>query len=418
MLARMSRNIGAQFLGLLSGLLDRLLLAGLMIRVWGLEAFTDWSVITSAATLFGVCELGMQLHFLNLMQAAHVKGERAAFEHVFGIAKFCYGAIALAFCAFIPLALWAANTWRWFDMRAFAVNETAVIFIAMALASVIAVLRAPYASSLMARGHFPLAITMGTLTFTAMVLISIAALADGARPITLAIIQLLWMGPVSILLLYWADRRNRAAMNFGPASGYRVPTWVEVRSIARHVKWFAVQQVGPIILLQLPVTLMTGFGVETRALAAFILIRTLINITRQLTTVVSSATGVEIASVMHAETDSAGTAWAATQRVGWTATAAAAVLAPAILIFGGQFVEVWTKRSDIFDPTLTAWLLLPVIATIPLQQVATHLQFAGRVVWRRRNDRDAMAEAHPFAAEFQHAVGWRVRLGQEVVGEE
>ena len=72
MLARMSWNIGAQFLGLLSGLLDRLLLAGLMIRIWGLDAFTDWSVITSASALFGICELGMQLHFLNQIGRAHV----------------------------------------------------------------------------------------------------------------------------------------------------------------------------------------------------------------------------------------------------------------------------------------------------------------------------------------------------------
>lgn len=381
MLARMSWNIAAQFLGLLSGLLDRLLLAGLMIRVWGLEAFADWSVVASAAMLFGVCELGMQLHFLNLMQAAHVKGDQPAFEHAFGLAKFCYGIVALVFCALIPLALWGANALHWFDTRALASSESAIIFVAMALSSVVAIVRGPYATALMARGQFPLAITMGTLTFTAMVLASIAALAAGARPSTLAIIQCLWMGPVSILLLYWADRRNRAAIKLGPPTGCRMPTRTEARSIASHVKWYAVQQVGPIVLLQLPVTLMTGFGVESRALATFILIRTLINITRQLTTVVASATGVEIASVMHSSvmhSDADGKAWAATQRVGWMATAAAAVLAPAILLFGARFVEIWTKRSDIFDLSLTAWLLLPVIATIPLQQLATHLQFAGR----------------------------------------
>jgi hypothetical protein len=377
MLSRMSWNIAAQCLGLLSGLLDRFLLTGLMIRVWGLDAFADWSVVTSAAALFGVCELGMQLHFLNLMQAAHVKADRDAFDHAFGLATFCYAVAALVFCAAVPLALWGANTWHWFGTRAFAANETAVIFVAMALSAVIAVVRAPYASALMARGHFPLAITMGTLTSMAMVVACIGALWAGASPSTVAVIQCAVMGPFAVLLLYGADRRNRSAMALGAASGYRIPTAAEAASIASHVKWYAVQQVGPIVQLQLPVTLMTGFGVETRALAAFILIRTLINMTRQLTMVISSSTGVEIASVMHGDAAGNGKAWAATQRVGWAATTAAAVFAPAILLFGARFVEVWTKRNDVFDLALTAWLLLPVVATIPLQQVATHLQFAG-----------------------------------------
>jgi hypothetical protein len=375
MLARMSWNIVAQVFGLMAGLLDRLVLVGLMIRAWGLETFADWTVVTSSALLFGVCELGMQLHFLNLMQAAHVKGDRAGFDRAFGVAKFCYAAMAATFCALIPLALWGATSAGWFRTSNLGPAATQTIFLALAFSSVITIIRGPYSIALMARGQFSTATNVGTLTFAGMVLASIAALAFGASPAGLALLQCLWSGPIAIAVLYWADARSRSKAGLPAPGGIAIPRQDELSSIAHHVKWFAVQQVGPLVLMQLPVTLMTGFGVESRALASFILLRMLINIMRLLTGAMSAATGIEIASVMH--DDGAKQAWGTTQRVGWIASVAVGALAPAILVFGPRFVELWTKRGDVFDPLLIALLLLPVVATIPLQQLSTHLQFAG-----------------------------------------
>jgi hypothetical protein len=372
--SRLSRNVATQIFSLSGALLDRLLLTGLMIRLWGIDVFADWSVLVSAAALFGVCDLGLQVHFLNVMQSAYVKADHATYERTYGIANVCYVLVGLAFALLIPAVMWLAPSVGWLQTTAVLPGEARWIFAGLACAAILGALRAPLSCALMARGRYPTAILIGTATFTSMVLASVVALGFGAGPMTIAMINLGCVGPLGTLGLWLADRWTRQADGLGPAMLFARPTRTDLQTTFAHSKWYAVQQVGPIVILQLPVALMSGFGVASVALAAFVLSRALVGIMRLITTVVSNAAGVEIAAVMH--DNAAAAAWAQSQRIGWVSTVAVGAIGPALLVFGQRFVELWTGRTDVFDPGLTVLLLAPLIATIPLQQVSTHLQFA------------------------------------------
>ena len=59
-------NFGAQALSLVSSLLERLIVVGLLLRGWGPDVYAGWTVLLSAAGALSLADLGMALYFGNL----------------------------------------------------------------------------------------------------------------------------------------------------------------------------------------------------------------------------------------------------------------------------------------------------------------------------------------------------------------
>ena len=87
-LRRMTSNVAAQIFAVAASLIDRIVLVGFLIRGWGADVFSDYSVIQSASTLLLIAELGIQIYFQNVQQAAFVAGDKAGVStrrgHPFG----------------------------------------------------------------------------------------------------------------------------------------------------------------------------------------------------------------------------------------------------------------------------------------------------------------------------------------------
>ena len=79
-LKRMTSNVAAQIFAVAASLIDRIILVGFLIRGWGADVFADYSVIQSASTLLLIAELGIQIYFQNIQQAAFVAGDKTAFR--------------------------------------------------------------------------------------------------------------------------------------------------------------------------------------------------------------------------------------------------------------------------------------------------------------------------------------------------
>ena len=79
---RASSNIAAQVVSLAAGVIDRIVLVGLLLRQWGAETFGDYAVVQSWAALLLMVELGAQIYFQNEEQSAYVQGDKARFRRI------------------------------------------------------------------------------------------------------------------------------------------------------------------------------------------------------------------------------------------------------------------------------------------------------------------------------------------------
>ena len=77
-LKRMTSNIAAQVVAVAASVIDRIILVGLLLRSWGADVFSDYSVVQSWASLLLIAELGIQFYFQNVQQAAFVARKQAA----------------------------------------------------------------------------------------------------------------------------------------------------------------------------------------------------------------------------------------------------------------------------------------------------------------------------------------------------
>src|SRR6185369_6280861 len=63
-------DLASQIMPLAVSLLDRLLLTALLIRVWTVAPFEQWSLLVATATMLSILDMGSQISFSNRMAAA------------------------------------------------------------------------------------------------------------------------------------------------------------------------------------------------------------------------------------------------------------------------------------------------------------------------------------------------------------
>src|SRR5437763_1688227 len=102
-LRRATSNIVAQVISLAAGVIDRIVLVGLLLRVWGADAFASYAIVQSWAGLLLMVELGAQIYFQNAEQHAFVQGDGPRFR------RLAATHLGLSLCVVIPLgALFSA----------------------------------------------------------------------------------------------------------------------------------------------------------------------------------------------------------------------------------------------------------------------------------------------------------------------
>ena len=98
-LRRATSNIAAQVVSLAAGVFDRIVLVGLLLRVWGAETFADYAIVQSWAALLLMVELGAQIYFQNEEQRAFVRDDKPRFRRLASIH------LGLSLAVVVPLAL-------------------------------------------------------------------------------------------------------------------------------------------------------------------------------------------------------------------------------------------------------------------------------------------------------------------------
>lgn len=364
MIGAVVRNFAAQGLGVLISVADRFLVVGLLLRSWGPQVYSEWVVLFSFANLLTLGELGLSIYYGNIWQQASAVGDAGKFQRMVSVAIFCSGAVAFVVGAF-SLAVLALLNGR-LPITSLSRNDAVAVLILIGAAVLSRIARGSISQIYRGKQAFARGTIVDLVPIGGTAVLTAAAALLGAGPVLAAALYLAcdliagWCLMLKDLSGRWPD------LHFRPSP----PTVSEISEMTRHVKWFALQQGGPVAWLHVPVLLLSHTGTTGTALVSFSILRTLVNFARSFGTILSIGTGVEIAYLHHDGRTEDTTRHLMT--VGGALSVMVAAIAAGVALFGAAFVAQWTGRPDLFDPCIAGWLIASAVIAAPATPLMTH----------------------------------------------
>jgi O-antigen/teichoic acid export membrane protein len=369
---RATSNIAAQIVSLAAGVFDRIVLIGLLLRVWGADTFGAYAILQSWAGLLLVVELGAQIYFQNEEQHAYVRGDKPAFRRIVathqGLSLIVVAPLAVVFTALVVTG-GADGALR---IPGFDIVSARWMLGLLGLGNLLSVLRAPASTVFSATGEFAYVTLVSAGATVLNSFAAFAAVSFGAPPLVVAALFFSLYGVGSLLFFHFEVRARRGDWMAPPA----LPTGPEFMATFGHVKWFALQMIAPTVWLQTPVLVFAARGVSGAEIAAFLLMRTMVNQIRQSFQFAAVGAGLEIANFSHA--GDFARAWAITAEVGRMTTMIAAAFVGGILAFGPTVTYYWAGEGQLYDVRVAAAMLLPLLVIAPMQQPVALLQYTNR----------------------------------------
>ena len=371
-LRRATSNIAAQVVSLAAGVIDRIVLVGLLLRSWGADEFASYAIVQSWAGLLLMVELGAQIYFQNEEQNAFVRGDKARFRRIAATH------LGLSLCVVAPLAalftllVFSGGADNVLRLPHFSLTSARWMLWLLGVGNLLSVLRAPASTVFSATGDFAYVTLISAGSVVVNTLCAFVAVSLGAPPLTVAILFFSLYGVGAGLFFHLAVRLRRGEWTGPPA----LPSRAEFTGAVNHVKWFALQMIAPTVWLQTPVLVFASQGVAGAQIAAFLLMRTMVNQIRQSFQFAAVGAGLEIATFSHAGDHAR--AWDLTTQVGRMTTVISGVFVGGILAFGPAVTYYWAGEPGLYDARIAMAMLVPLLIVAPLQQPVALLQYANR----------------------------------------
>jgi O-antigen/teichoic acid export membrane protein len=353
------RNFTSQFFGLLVSVADRFVLAAILLRAWPTDLVADWTTIMAVSSLLGLADLGFVIFVGNRLQRAFALKDGSAFQRLVGSATFIYGTLGILLLAVaVSLALIQANT-HFLTIRRIDADQSGYILLFLGIAQCFHTAKSALTQIYRGRGEYARGVIIDGISMLCIVCSAIVAVLFGAHVYGLALLYV-----ASNLLFGWGllvlDLRHRfPEISLWPLR----PNSSELLDAARAMRWYALSYALPNIWLQAPVLLLSAFGIGGISLVSFVMQRTLVNFGRTFAVMLSMSTGVQLASHVHA-----GNKELIEEGISATGRSVAAVggaIAAALLVFGSSVLQMWTGKSNLFDPAMMAWLVASSILVAP-----------------------------------------------------
>ncbi len=371
-LRRATSNIAAQIVSIAAAFIDRIVLIGLLLRQWGAETFADYAIVQSWAALLLMVELGAQIYFQNEEQRAFVRDDKPRFRRLaaihWGLSLAVVAPLAILFTFLVLLG----GADRALHLPNIDLISARWILWLLGLGNLLSVMRAPASAVYSATGDFAYVTLISAGSVVVNTLSAFAAVSFGARPIVVAALYFALYGVGAVLYFHFSVQSRRREWTGPPA----LPTAEEFLTTFGHVKWFALQMIAPTVWLQTPVLVFAARGVAGSEIAAFLLMRTMVNQIRLSFQFAAVGAGIEIATFSHAGQPAR--AWEITTEVGRMTTVICGAFVGGILGFGRTVTYYWTGDARLYDFSITIAMLIPLLAVAPLQQPVALLQYSNR----------------------------------------
>ncbi len=363
-LARIGREYLGQMFAFVVSLADRLLTAGILIRYWGADAFSDWTVAVSAAGLIVLLDFGFNAYLPNRLMATVGRGEAERAEHVFSAgnaAILCASLVGFVFVCLVFATSGVAPSSSLARRELFEV--VAVLTLAAAARQSTAMLVSVYRAH---RDFFreTIVLAIGDAMRIAVLLVGVVS--------GLALTSIVWWYLAVTVLLLVAIPMVDVARRY-PGFRYRLslPDAIERRAALRLASQYWMQSGVNALLLYAPVFFLAGAGAAGATVAQFALMRTLSNFVRSVLQLFATVLGMESGRRMLigdldglAKSYRESTIFMAVQT--WIVGAVLVVLAKDLFV-------LWTGNGKLFDPML---LLLAIAPPLLLPTLPIAIQFA------------------------------------------
>ena len=370
MLRRIGQSFAAQVLRLGVSLVDRVFVVAVLLRAWGTDIYADWAILLSCATLLSLAEFGLNIHYGNVWQKAHVEHDVARFQRILSVAL--GGTLLLGLCvaALGLAAAFATDLPRFLSVSAIPHAQALAMLGLMALATISRMMRGAISQVYRGRQSYAHGVVIDAAAMAALAATMIVAAVCGASPIAMAFLYLASDLTAGWGLMLWDQSRRWPDLRFRPVK----PTWAEVSDIAAHVRWLAIMQGAPLAWNSLPVVLLGAMGANGNALVSFLMLRTLANLARQIASLLSISAGIEVANLQYA--GNASGVVRQLELLGRFLSAMTGGIAVAVALFGESFLAVWSGHDGLFDPTIAATLFGAAVITAPSAPVVAYLMLA------------------------------------------
>lgn len=371
MLRRIAHNLGAQLFSLALSMGDRLLLVGILIRAWGTTVYADWTQLMATAALISLGEVGLNIYFGNTWQRAFARKDSKGFARALSVAVCIYGLLTSGLLAFVVGGVAIANPMRAIGLRELDTATSKIVLGFLGAAFVLRVGRGLLSQLYRGKGDFARGILLDGLASAVLLCATIASVLLGAGVIMVAACYLAaeigggW-------LIMGADIRLRYPdLSFRPAW----PIRREIADLVSQVKWLTMLQGTPIVWLNLPVLLLSSISASPNAIVAFVLMRTMVNFARQLVSMLSLATGVELASATHSGNLQAVKVHLVAS--GMMGSVVVGVLCGGLYTFLSPLLLYWSGHAELDIPVVVVWLSIGLLGAAPGMPLAALAMLSG-----------------------------------------
>lgn len=364
-------DLGAQLAPIVATLVERILLTALVVRRLGVERFEMWSLILATVTLLTLVDLGTRLTFSNRMAAAANRGDVARAVAIYresnsiflGLGMLVFG-LTLAFAFWTPVQhLLGFDRPLDNSERVVAACLGLGIAVRMAVGNVSAVYRVNMS---FARGTIVIAVSevARAIAMVVAVIVWPSLLAPAIATVAVTIATYGVLIPVDLARLYVPYR-----------FAFSRPTAISLHRAVPESVMFATSYLPNVLLVQIPVMLV-GSRSASGALAAFVLMRTISNSLRSLTQSFLGVLGMELGRLESQ--DRMLELRIAYSRLSLLVSVSFGAICGFVWNWADLLVTWWTGRVALFDPTLLAVMLAPLVIAPVAQLTIPFLTYAHR----------------------------------------
>jgi O-antigen/teichoic acid export membrane protein len=351
---------------------QQLALVYLLIRAWGATYYGDWVVLMTTATFFTVFDFGIQTvlsnQCLGLSRDEDTESLSKLIGHFLGfyllfVPTVCLLTIGVVLAFGIsPLAPTSLLTGGTRD----------VVFLALAFSFLFGIPLNALGSVYAARGHVAKGIGRVSIQLaiqTILLVIIIEVKSDDVIAIAMAY-------PISTLLcLFWVMfdiSRRYPSLSLRPRMD---GAFVCLRFLRLGVFYFISPFAG-FLSQNVPIFFVASVVGDSKLVAAYAVIRTLVGLLRQLTIQISNAVGAEIMRRwVRRETDESQELFADANRF---ISAMSGLLAGFVLAVTPPFIALWTQNKISVDPRITLILVSTLCLASPTYLPIALLQVGNR----------------------------------------
>jgi len=365
-------TLAAQGSGLAISLLERVFVTAVLLRVWGVNQFSDWSLLLAAVGMLLLADLGMLFYFGNRFQLAALEGDDKSFQRFVELSIYCYAVCSLILFAVMLGIAFISMPGELLSLTALDRQTAFFGFLILSLYQLSMFGRSSVSQIYRANNNYGIGIFIGLVPKALSALLLIGLGLAGGGVVLLAAAYLLIDLIAGWGLMLWDLTRRYPKVRFRASR----PTFVELRDIFLHVKWLALSSSAPGAWLNIPVLLIGYFELSGLPLVSFVVSRTVVNLGRQTAQLAAVAIGIELA-------DESLRGWPddLTRRLQLLGSALMAMSSAAMVglyIFGPMILGVWTGKAELFDGPTFAALALPAVLIAPIS-LLTYLMILSNI---------------------------------------